>query len=301
LNDNPNSQEGLRILDQINAHDPGCTAVLLTGYATVEVAVSSLKDHHAFTCLQKDKFQRDELDAIIQRALASIPAVEAAAGSQKPDSTLRQPQSARRSALNARRVLVVEDDAGWRGILSEILVDEGFQVRICGSYGEAYGAVSRDDFDLAIFDLSLGGPTGWDLAKTGEEPEGYRLLLASRDKSVPVVIVSGTAAPEDIEKAFAVQNVTAFLEKQNFDRASFVQAVQGAAVNHISGANGAGTSLTEREAELIELVADGLTNQEIADRLVISLNTVKRHLKAIFRKLDIHNRAGAVAWVKGRK
>lgn len=53
--------------------------------------------------------------------------------------------------------------------------------------------------------------------------------------------------------------------------------------------------LTDREREVIELLARGLTNKDIAEALVISDNTVKRHLKAIFEKLDVHTRAAAVA------
>jgi DNA-binding NarL/FixJ family response regulator len=45
----------------------------------------------------------------------------------------------------------------------------------------------------------------------------------------------------------------------------------------------------------LELLAQGMTNKEIADSLVISTNTVKRHLKAIFEKLDIHTRSAAAA------
>lgn len=301
LNNNPNSQEGLQILDQIHAHDPSCTAVLLTGYATVQVAVSSLKDHHAYTCLQKDKFQRNDLENIIQRALLTSPASETIPAVLKKDPSQISGGAPRGSGIYSKRILVVEDDAGWRGIISEILADGGYQVRICGSFGEAYGALSRDDFDLAVLDLSLAGPSAWGGERDGNEPEGYRLLLTSQDRRVPVVIVSGRSTPDDIERAFAVHNVSAFIEKQNFDRLAFIQAVQSAMFDRNGVDAGAGAHLTDREAELIELVAEGLSNQEIADRLVISLNTVKRHLKAIFRKLDIHNRAGAVAWVKRRK
>ncbi len=53
--------------------------------------------------------------------------------------------------------------------------------------------------------------------------------------------------------------------------------------------------LTRREVEVIELVADGLSNQEIADTLVITLNTVKAHLKHIFTKFDTNKRIQAVA------
>jgi LuxR family maltose regulon positive regulatory protein len=53
--------------------------------------------------------------------------------------------------------------------------------------------------------------------------------------------------------------------------------------------------LSEREIELLHLIAEGLTNPEIASRLVLSLHTVKTHTRNIYGKLDVHNRTEAVA------
>ena len=53
--------------------------------------------------------------------------------------------------------------------------------------------------------------------------------------------------------------------------------------------------LTPREFEVLRLLARGMTNKEISETLVITTNTVKRHLKAIFGKLDVHTRAAAAA------
>jgi RNA polymerase sigma factor (sigma-70 family) len=53
--------------------------------------------------------------------------------------------------------------------------------------------------------------------------------------------------------------------------------------------------LTDREREVLELLTEGKTNKEIAEALVISTNTVKRHIKSIFSKLDIHTRSAAAA------
>lgn len=51
--------------------------------------------------------------------------------------------------------------------------------------------------------------------------------------------------------------------------------------------------LSNRELEVLALVADGKSNQEIAESLQISINTVEQHLKHIFGKLDVHNRTQA--------
>ncbi len=53
--------------------------------------------------------------------------------------------------------------------------------------------------------------------------------------------------------------------------------------------------LSERELEVLEKIATGLTNREIADRLYLSLNTVKVHTRNIYGKLGVHNRTQAVA------
>jgi DNA-binding NarL/FixJ family response regulator len=101
------------------------------------------------------------------------------------------------------------------------------------------------------------------------------------------------ATPADIERAYTEHAIFAFVEKQTFDRHTFLRIVEEVRTRAggLSGLN----SLTAREREVLELLAKGMTNKEIAEALVITPNTVKRHLKAIFEKLDVHTRSAAVA------
>ncbi len=57
--------------------------------------------------------------------------------------------------------------------------------------------------------------------------------------------------------------------------------------------------LSDREREVLALVAEGLTNAEMAERLVISPNTVEKHAAAAYRKLGLHNRAQATRYALG--
>lgn len=291
LQDDPTSHEGLEILDLLYQHDPGCETILLSGYTTVEVAVQALKDHHAYTCLQKENFQRNDFEEMIRRLLQS--ALPATATDHHPKLRVEGEGNHNTPDDTASAILVVEDDAGWREILTDILEEEGYQVRSCAGFGEVYGVLQREHFRLAVIDLALSGAAGWDRPR--EEPEGYRLLYAAHARKIPTIIVSGSTSPIEIERSFEERNIFAFLEKQSFDRQVFLQTVQAACAD----GEGAAMQLTDREREIAALVASGLTNQEIAERLIISLNTVKRHVKAIFRKLNVHSRAGVATWIRG--
>ena len=91
--------------------------------------------------------------------------------------------------------------------------------------------------------------------------------------------------------------ISVFIEKRAFDRAVFRRVVEDTKQTHQSQSEL--SSLTDREQEVLELLAQGLTNKEIVERLVITTNTVKRHLKAIFEKLNVHTRSAATAKVTG--
>ena len=105
-----NNQDGLRVLDAVRRLDPNCQTILLTGFATVELAVTALTDYGVFTFLRKESFQRAQFRDIISRILASAPPVTA------PDSVKGAEKNSAAPKEVTETVLVVDDDAGWRSI-----------------------------------------------------------------------------------------------------------------------------------------------------------------------------------------
>lgn len=59
---------------------------------------------------------------------------------------------------------------------------------------------------------------------------------------------------------------------------------------------GQAQGLTEREAEVVTLIAAGLSNQEIADRTLLSINSVKTYIRSAYRRMDVSRRSQAVSW-----
>lgn len=294
-----NNSDGLRVLDAIRRLDPNCRAILLTGFATVELAVTALTDYGAFTFLRKERFHRSQFREIVHRILVSPPIVAAQIAATTTTGSPSVNGSSGILRVPREKALVVDDDAGWRSILDELLTDSGFLVRTCASFGDALGYLRKEKYSLAVLDLSLQGTVNSlpESDPNRSNPEGYQLLATTQRDNIPTVVVSGITAPEEIHRVYSEYAISAYIEKQAFDRAVFLRLVEEAKQNRETQSEL--SRLTEREREVLDLLAQGLTNKEIAEKLMITTNTVKRHLKAIFEKLNVHTRSAATARVAG--
>ena len=131
----------------------------------------------------------------------------------------------------------------------------------------------------------------------------FFLLRATRQRNVPAVVVSALGDPADIDRAYDEFGIFAFVEKEGFDRRNFLrllaEALQAgrdaAPAEAAAPANPAFEALTPREREVLALLIHGHTNRQIAEALLITPNTTKKHVDHILQKLGVSTRAGAVA------
>ena len=129
-----------------------------------------------------------------------------------------------------------------------------------------------------------------------------------RDSGAKVVIYSWNLEPELIEQALA-GGASGYLSKvltgpevvaalERVMRGELV-VITGENETSVGGAGdwpGRSAGLSPREAEMLALIAQGLSNQEIADRAFISLNTVKTYIRSAYRKIGVERRTQAVLW-----
>ena len=208
------------------------------------------------------------------------------------------------------RVLLVDDDPHIRCVVAgELLADRRIDlVGQAGGVREGRKLLSRHDFDVLIVDLHLGDGLGFELI------EEARL----RNPSAEIVVVSIMDDDWRALRAFEL-GATGYLVK-NAWFGSFAQAViqvfTGGAVITPNLARrllqrmerpperlqlpaslpGSGElePLSDRERDVLRLVSFGHTNAEVADALVLSVQTVNTHLRNVYRKLHVKSRVQAV-------
>jgi DNA-binding NarL/FixJ family response regulator len=210
----------------------------------------------------------------------------------------------------AIRVLLVDDQelirAGLRGILRPSF---GFHiVGECSHGGEVAGAVRALRPDVVLMDVRMPVLDGIEATRRLREDHSAPPVLAlttfEDDEVLAGMLRAGAAGfvlkglpAEDLQRAVrAVAGGDAWLDPSVTGRVlTIYRDAPGAraAAGADSGAS-ALASLTAREREVLELIATGLTNDELAERLVLGAGTVKTHVNHIFLKLGVRNRAEAV-------
>jgi DNA-binding NarL/FixJ family response regulator len=182
------------------------------------------------------------------------------------------------------------------GVRHTLEQDGGFTVVAEARNGpEVVPLVGQCNPDVVLLDLHMPGLDGL----------GALDRIRSHHPDVKVVMFSSASSMEQIEAAFR-HGASGFVVKSvdARDLASAIrQAVQGTAYHALglpaltkeSVAKAAG--LTGRELDIVQAVADGLSNKEIAQKLWVTEQTVKFHLTNVYRKLDIPNRTGLTRWV----
>ncbi|NJN99565.1 MAG: response regulator transcription factor [Anaerolineales bacterium] len=207
--------------------------------------------------------------------------------------------------MAGQAVLVIEDDPNWQRIYSEIITDAGFEAQIVTTYGEALTALANRHYALAIVDMSLSEA---DYANR----DGLRVLrqIAGSAEPLPAIVVTGYATVNLAVETLVELKAVHFFRKDEFDRRKFRQTLEKEAQvksevvyqsQHIPASfrqklQPAVTALlSERELEVLYYLSQGQTNKEIGERLVVTVNTVKKHTQSIFTKLRVNNRAAAVA------
>lgn len=174
------------------------------------------------------------------------------------------------------RLLFADDHALLRDTLAAWLRARGVEVRCTASLAEALASPVPPDavlLDLRLADLTL--------------PEGIAALQAAFGP-VPVLLMAGAHDPATARAAL-IAGVTAILGKALPPRLILAELLR-----HASAAPGSAPALSRRETEVLQGLAEGRSNKEIARDLELQEVTVKLHMQRLSRKLKARNRTHAV-------
>jgi DNA-binding NarL/FixJ family response regulator len=203
--------------------------------------------------------------------------------------------------MSAIRVMVVDDHPMWREGVSRDLTAAGYDVVATSGEGrQAVRIAAAARPDVVVLDLQLPDVSGVEVIN------GLRTELPG----VRILMLSASGEQQDVLDAMKA-GATGYLLK-SAGQAEFLDAVSRTAVGDTvftpglaglvlgefrrlavapaAGARDDTPKLTERETEVLRLVAKGLSYRQIAERLVLSHRTVQNHVQNTLGKLQLHNR-----------
>ena len=223
-----------------------------------------------------------------------------------------------------RTVLLVDDEPGLLAGMANALRREPYEVVTAASGPEALAMLGRVSIDVVLSDEHMPGMSGTEfLARVAEEqPDVVRMVLTGNATvSAAKRAINGAGVFRFLEKPTplpALRDALAAALRERARRQATTRLIEAAQAHAaLAGEEPASPAepsietttlaltpeirrlLSVREREVMTQLADGYRVSEIAARLFISPHTVRNHLKALFRKLDVHSQDELIRLARG--
>ena len=194
--------------------------------------------------------------------------------------------------IGPETIFVVDDDPLFCGLVRDLLEQAGYRVLTLDDGAAAVEAAAEERPAVVVLDVNLPRLNGYEVCQR---------LRERLDRDLGIIFVSGERTESFDRTAGLLLGADDYLAKP-FDPSELVARVRRFARRHADG-NGNGSpagpsrldALTSREREVLSLLADGVSPDDIADRLVISPKTVATHIQHVLAKLGVGSRVQAVA------
>jgi DNA-binding NarL/FixJ family response regulator len=201
------------------------------------------------------------------------------------------------------RVMVVDDHPIWRTAVERDLAAAGFEVVACVGDGEAAVRLAPAVRpDVVLMDLQLPAMTGVDATAqlVRADPSVRVLMFSSSGEDADVLAAAKAGARGYLVKSAAAAELTDAVRRTASGEAVFspglAALVLGEYRRMVAAPADDAPRLTERETEILRLIAKGLTARQVAERLVVSHRTVQNHVQNTLRKLQLHNKVELTRW-----
>jgi DNA-binding NarL/FixJ family response regulator len=222
--------------------------------------------------------------------------------------TARQPQNA---GVEGRpySVVIVDDHAMFRtGVKAEI----GRLVAVVGEAADADRAIAvvvQTQPDVVLLDVHLPGGGGVEVIRKVHEknPEQKFLALSVSDAAEDVIGVIRAGARGYVTKSISGSELVDAIRRVAEGDAVFSPRLAGFVLDAFSGSIDLATvdedldRLSQREREVLRLIARGYAYKEVAKELFISIKTVETHVSSVLRKLQLSNRHQLTRWATDRR
>ncbi|MCX4833053.1 response regulator transcription factor [Streptomyces sp. NBC_00006] len=209
------------------------------------------------------------------------------------------------------KVMVVDDHPMWRDAVARDLGAAGFEVVATAGDGEQ--AVRRAQAagpDVLVLDLNLPAKPGVQVCKelVGADPRLRVLVLSASGEHADVLEAVKSGATGYLLKSASTDELIDAVGRTAVGDPVFTPGLAGLVLGEYrrlasdpspagdADESGAAPQLTDRETEVLRLVAKGLSYKQIAERLVISHRTVQNHVQNTLGKLQLHNRVELVRY-----
>jgi DNA-binding NarL/FixJ family response regulator len=201
------------------------------------------------------------------------------------------------------RVMIVDDNAVIRRGVAALL-EEADDIRLVGEAGDGREAIriaGDAEPDVVLLDVRMPVMDGVEAAGPLAERARVMMLTYTDDQERVVAAIRAGAAGYLVHGQFDADELAARIRQLAAGETVLSPAIVGTVFEALRKTPGSPdeadgpASLTEREREIMNLISQGLTNRDIAERFVLSEKTVKNHVNRIYSKLGASNRAQATA------